>query len=348
MATLYLIALLAAIAMALTNPAKHLEERRPAADEAVHINPPAEQFVTLPKTGVTLCYETFGRAADPAVLFITGLASSMMTVPAGLLDLLRPASGPHFVVRFDNRDTGRSTAFPVPDDGSPAYALADMVDDVVGLLDSFGVPMHVVGISFGGPIAYSVAARRPNVTRSLSLLYTSPTGAGALPEDDLPPMRQEGVEIAEGIPIPDDLDNRDAWLTYFSDIQLKFMVEPPTEADRGEAHQMAEIIYERGLKGGTLLTSTNHNGAATGRWPRELLAEIEVPALVVSAEEDQFFSAEHGEALAADLSDSKFVLIPDLGHELSRRIRPTLAELLLENFAKGEKYWQGKSLEDRS
>src|SRR3712207_6990050 len=91
-----------------------------------------EQFLDV--NGVRLCIETFGRADDPAVLLIHGASASMLWWEAGLCEQL--AAQGRFVIRYDQRDTGRSTTYPV---GKPDYALVDLVADALGILDRLGV-----------------------------------------------------------------------------------------------------------------------------------------------------------------------------------------------------------------
>ena len=65
-----------------------------------------EQFCDVGR-GVTLCYETFGDASDPTALLIMGLGTQMV---AWHEDFCRQLADRGFhVVRFDNRDIGRST-----------------------------------------------------------------------------------------------------------------------------------------------------------------------------------------------------------------------------------------------
>src|SRR5687768_13215122 len=84
--------------------------------------------------GVDLCVQTFGDAADPAILLIHGAMTSML----GWEDAFcrRLAAGGRFVVRYDHRDTGRSVSYPP---GKPPYTLRDLTDDALGLLDVFGL-----------------------------------------------------------------------------------------------------------------------------------------------------------------------------------------------------------------
>src|SRR3954468_9437017 len=103
---------------------------------------------------LTLAYETFGDPGDPTVLLIMGLGSQMILWPEELCEALA-AAGFH-VIRFDNRDAGRSTVLdggPPPDlrrvaagEADAPYSLARMGEDAVGLLDALAVKRaHVVG-----------------------------------------------------------------------------------------------------------------------------------------------------------------------------------------------------------
>ena len=97
---------------------------------------------------VELAYETFGDRAHPAVLLVMGLATQMLGWRAGFCAEL--ADRGFHVIRYDNRDVGRSTKFAVHrpptagqllrrDRKAAAYTLADMADDGVGLLDGLGI-----------------------------------------------------------------------------------------------------------------------------------------------------------------------------------------------------------------
>src|SRR3954454_22643297 len=92
--------------------------------------------------GVTLCYETFGDEDDTPILLIMGLATQMIAWHEEFCTELA-ARGFH-VVRFDNRDIGRSTHFDFRPPtlrqmlsrrlGPQHYTLSDMAEDSAGLL----------------------------------------------------------------------------------------------------------------------------------------------------------------------------------------------------------------------
>lgn len=70
---------------------------------------------------------------------------------------------------FDNRDVGQSAK------ASGTYTIADMADDIAGLLDSLDIDKaHLLGLSMGGMICQEFAIRHPNRLMKLVL-----TGTGA-------------------------------------------------------------------------------------------------------------------------------------------------------------------------
>src|ERR1035437_1286199 len=135
----------------------------------------SEQFCDVGR-GITLCYETFGDAADPTALLVMGLGTQMVAWHEDFCGELA-ARGLH-VVRFDNRDIGRSTHVTgrPPTVGqllmrskrAARYTLADMADDAAGLLRELDLaPAHVIGASMGGMIAQLLAVLHPQSVRSL-------------------------------------------------------------------------------------------------------------------------------------------------------------------------------------
>ena len=132
---------------------------------------------------IEICFETFGDPADPAVLLVMGLGTQMLGWHE---DFCTDLAGRGFhVIRYDNRDIGRSTILssaPVPslgqilrrDKRAASYTLAEMAADGVGLLDHLEIERaHLVGVSMGGMIAQTIAARRPERVLSLTSIMSS-------------------------------------------------------------------------------------------------------------------------------------------------------------------------------
>ncbi|MFI5892331.1 alpha/beta fold hydrolase [Actinoplanes sp. NPDC051513] len=125
---------------------------------------------TLPVNGIELCVETFGESTDPPLLLIAGAASSMDWWEDEFCRRL--AACGRYVIRYDHRDTGRSTSFPP---GLPPYSGVDLAHDALGVLDVLGVHRaHLVGLSMGGALAQRIAVERPHRVLSLTLMSTSP------------------------------------------------------------------------------------------------------------------------------------------------------------------------------
>lgn len=298
------------------------------------MNVSPELFVTLPNR-VRICYQTFGDPSDPAVILVPGNAGSMLDWPEDLIKCLNSAGGTknHFFIRYDPRDTGLSTEFPVP----AGYSLGDMAGDVEGLAEHLGLctpskGFHVIGISKGGPVAYIVAARRPQHVRSLALMLTSP---GISP--DLP--QKEGLDLGF-LPFLAGSGNEKEMHVKYSMTLYDALTTQPTEEGRKEFEASARRIVEREMKSGTLYSKGPNHGMASHEgegWPGvETLKKIKSPTLVIQAAKDQIFGEIHGEALASAIPGAEYVLWDDIGHEMPRRIWGRMAQVLQQIWAKGE------------
>src|SRR3954453_16396973 len=162
-----------------------------------------ERFVTSGR--LRLWTERAGHPDHPAVLLIMGSAAQGITCPDALVDRLVTRGVQ--VIRFDHRDTGRSSA--VDFDAHP-YAIADLARDCLAVLDGYGLTAaHIAGTSMGGVIAQWLAVHEPARVRSLPLLSPTPMGyrpgpaeAGEPPApDDLPaPEPAFLAHLAAGLP----------------------------------------------------------------------------------------------------------------------------------------------------
>lgn len=121
---------------------------------------------TVQANGQQLYYEVHGDGPPLVLLMGIGYDSSLWTLAQV------PALSTQFqVVLMDNRDSGRSSRADHP------YRIADMADDVAGLLDALGVQRsHLLGLSMGGLIAQEFALRHADRLERLVL-----TGTGAAP-----------------------------------------------------------------------------------------------------------------------------------------------------------------------
>jgi pimeloyl-ACP methyl ester carboxylesterase len=257
--------------------------------------------------GVDLCVEEFGDPGDPAVLLIGGAASSMDWWEDAFC--ARIAAGGRRVIRFDPRDTGRSTASPA---GAPDYTCDVLTDDALALLDALGVARaHLVGLSMGGGIAQEIALDHPDRVASLTLMSTSPIGPGGPDRPDLPPptpaMR---AHFSDPTPEPDWADRAAVIDYYVADLHHfagGYGVDEPRM---------------RGLVGRAYDRTTDFAASATNHWiledggaVRDQVGAITAPTLVLHGTDDPLFPFAHGEALAREIPGARLLPLEKVGHE---------------------------------
>jgi pimeloyl-ACP methyl ester carboxylesterase len=285
-----------------------------------------EQFCDVGR-GITLCYETFGDPSCPTVLLVMGLGVQMIGWPEDFCEEL--AEEGFHVVRFDNRDVGHSTHVP----GAPPtvrqlltrsrraahYTLADMADDAAGLLRELDLePAHVVGASMGGMIAQTLAARRPELVRSLVSIMSS-TGRVTSGQ---PSLRMYGIFLRR---VPMDRGE------YVARMEKVFTVigSPGFPRDVDEIRTLASESYERdrdphgsGRQLGAII--------ASGDRTRELRT-IHVPTLVIHGSADRLVGPSGGRATARAIPGAKLMMVKGMGHDLPRGAWPQLIEAIARN-----------------
>jgi pimeloyl-ACP methyl ester carboxylesterase len=287
------------------------------------MNRPHEEIVQA--NGVDLCVESFGDPDDPAILLIMGSSASMDWWEDEFCERL--AAGPRFVIRYDQRDTGRSVSY---EPGAPRYAFEDLVADAVGLLDTFSLASaHLVAISMGGAIAQLVALDHPDRVASLTLISTGPASPG--PDDpDLPTMSEETVARFAEAPEPDWSD-RAAVIDHTVHLaRVSAGSVPPF--DEAAFRDLAGRVFDRTVN--IASTMKNHNAIDGGdRW-RNRLGELSMPTLVVHGTEDPVVPYGNGIALANEIPGAELLTLEGTGHELPRAVWDVVVPAILEHTAK--------------
>jgi pimeloyl-ACP methyl ester carboxylesterase len=288
-----------------------------------------EQFCDVGR-GITLCYETFGKPSDPTALLVMGLGTQMVAWHEEFCREL--AAQDLHVVRFDNRDIGRSTHVQ----GAPPtigqlllrsrraarYTLADMADDASGLLRELGLaPAHVIGASMGGMIAQTLAARHPDQVRSLTSIMSN---TGALTNGQ-PALRLYPFFLRRR---PAGLDE---YVAHFARMFAAIgSTGLPREPDQVRA--LAGVSYER-----------DHDVAGPGRQLAAIIASgdrtrelrrISAPTLVVHGTADPLVSPSGGRATARAIKGAKLMNVTGMGHDMPRAIWPRLIDAIVENAAR--------------
>jgi len=282
--------------------------------------------------GIELEYETFGRAGDPPLLLVMGLGAQMILWHEEFCAAL--ARRGFHVIRYDNRDVGRSTWLAdagVPDvpaalaaagAGRPVdapYRLGDMAADAAGLLDVLGVEAaHVVGASMGGMIAQSLAIEHPRRLRTLTSIMST-TG-----HPDLPPARPEAMAILL-TPMPTE---RAAHVER-SVRASRTIGSPAYPSEEGELRALAERGFDRGLNPPGVARQLVAILASGSR--RAALGAVGAPTLVIHGADDPLVPVEAGRDTAASVPGAELLEIAGMGHDLPRALWPTVVDAIAKH-----------------
>jgi pimeloyl-ACP methyl ester carboxylesterase len=250
-----------------------------------------------PVNGIEICAETYGDPADSAILLIHGAGASMVWWDSRLCAAL--ATRGRYVIRYDQRDTGRSTSFPV---GAPGYAMSDLAADAVGLLDALGAERaQVVAQSMAGGTALHLGV--DHASRVTAVVFvSSSTGAEGLPgpSADMPRL---------GTP---DFTDPAAVEKY---VVRSIEAEAAGHFDEAAARALVrtDMARARNYEG----SLTNHY-AMTFDGPRggEFDA-LKVRTLVLHGDADPLLPLPHGEAIRDAVPGARLVVLKGMGHGLS-------------------------------
>jgi pimeloyl-ACP methyl ester carboxylesterase len=275
-----------------------------------------------------LCYETFGASSAAPMLLIMGLASQMLLWDDQFCQQL--ASRGFYVVRFDNRDIGRSSllrgaAIPTRwqllrrSARGAAYTLEEMAADSVGLLDHLKVDAaHIVGASMGGMIAQLVAINHPD--RVLSLVSIMSTTGNPKVGRPQPKMMMRLMRRSQR--------EREAWIedhiaTY------RAIGSKIHEFEEEYKRERAARLFERGVypAGG----ARQLGAVVTAADRTEALAGVHVPTTVIHGDADPLVDVSGGRATAEAIPGARLVIVPGMGHDLPRALWPEIIDAIVQN-----------------
>ena len=275
---------------------------------------------------VELCYQTFGDPDAEPLLLVMGLGGPMTWWDPDLCTLL--ARNGFYVIRFDNRDVGRSSkgtgqvtrptllrAF-LGGRTKAAYSIADMAGDVFGLLDHLGIDSaHVAGVSMGGMIAQSMAIAQPSRVRSLVSIMST-TGRRTVGWQDprvvtkmLAPRGTSKEEYVAGARVMGQLIGSPGY-------------PEPEESSRARA----EETFDRGLNAAGVLRQMM--AVLTQPDRARALQSLTMPAAVIHGMDDRMVHPSGGRATAQAIPGANLLLIPGMGHDLPVALHETFAEVI--------------------
>jgi len=285
-----------------------------------------------PANGIELCYQELGDPDGEPLLLVMGLATQMIAWDEEFCGML--AERGFRVIRFDNRDIGRSTWISggVPSTlemtigrGAPAYRLRDMAADAVGLMDHLGIDAaHVVGASMGGMIAQCVAIGHPGRVRSLVSIMST-TGSRRVGH---PSYRTFGLLLGKR-PREREAAIERAVNTF------KVIGSPGYPFEEERIRDLANRSFERGHSEAGIARQLHAITASGDRTQR--LRELEIPAAVIHGKNDILVNPSGGRATARAIPGARLKMIDGMGHDIPRALYPTFVEEIACNAARAPK-----------
>jgi pimeloyl-ACP methyl ester carboxylesterase len=285
---------------------------------------------------IKICFETFGRPTDPAVLLIMGFTAQMTAWEDSFCEQL--AKRKRYVIRFDNRDCGLSTKFDgvtVPGamklmkaaaglGKAPEvpYTLSTMANDAAGLLDHLKIARaHIVGASMGGMIAQTMAIEHRERVITLTSIM-SHTGEPAYSE-----ASPEAMKALMEVPPRE----REAFIA--SSVRRAATFSSPRYFDPDRAAARATFSYDRSFypQG-----AARQLAAIQASGPRaDALRALKTPTLVIHGRADTLIRPKGGERTADVIPGANLLLLHDMGHDLPEPLWPIIIDAMVSHHEHG-------------
>jgi len=286
----------------------------------------SEELFAPVSPAIELCYQTFGEPADEPLLLVMGLGGPMTWWDTGLCRLL--AESGFYVIRYDNRDTGRSSrgigrvtrpmlikAF-LGRKAHPPYTMGDLAADGIGLLDHLGIAAaHVCGVSMGGMIAQTMAIASPDRVRSLVSIMST-TGRRTVGWQD--PRILPILLAPKGTSLEDYIAGS---------VRMGGLIGSPGFPEPPESNRArAEETYTRGISAAGVLRQMLAVLTQPDRGPA--LRKLDVPAAVIHGMDDRMVNPSGGRATAKAIPGAQLLLIPGMGHDLPPELWETFRDII--------------------
>lgn len=280
-----------------------------------------EKYVNI-RDGVELCYEEFGDGGAPPLVLIQGFTAQMIGWNPRLCQLL--ADQGYRVIRFDNRDIGRSTFFH-----GQHYDIADMADDTALLIEKLSLaPAHIVGQSMGGMIAQELAIRHPELLASLAIVYSTPnndylrSSVNDRPDSVQPTTREEAIALHV------ESESACASSAY--------------PQDREFLREVGALAYDRNPDKSGIPRQRQAIDSAPDR--SAALGGIQMPTLILAGQGDALIDHRASLKLHELIPDASLVLYSGMGHELPEPLWESIVSNIVANAAQASRVTERAAL----
>lgn len=292
------------------------------------------------KNGINLWVESFGNPMNTPILLIIGAGAQCKLWPDDFCKKL--ADHGYFVMRYDHRDTGKSSRI---DYQNSPYTIMDLTQDAVEVLDHFHIQSaHIVGFSMGGQIAQFIGAYFPEYAKTITLMGTSTSFKegfnafeGKLTSEGLSPPKAHYVKWATRVINIEELSPEEKIQDFLT--SWKFLNGDKAAFDEEVYNQIAIETYSQSK----LDNYANHALAMQASYEEHKNAPslIKAPTLIIHGNEDPVFGVDHAYALNKEIQESQLFIIDEMGHNLNSKFFGEIITLIKNHVNQSESFHRG-------
>ena len=275
---------------------------------------------------IELAYEVHGPPEGiPLLLTGAGAGAQMAMWPPKLVATLVDRG--FQVAMMDLRDSGLSTHLTQYDGvtrrrGELAYTLRDMTDDAIAVLDALGWQQAVmVGVSQSGIIAQAIACEHPDRVSALVSWMSQPTASLWLARPRIGRALRM-IKVMRGTSPDRDAEGQ-KWVELF-----RLFATKQYPADDDHWREAGRVAFDRGIYPQGLVRQFAATRAAGDR--RGALAQLRIPTLVLHGARDRLVSPKAGQATADAIPGARFMLLPNVDHQVPPPLWPMAADAIRE------------------
>lgn len=289
-----------------------------------------QKIITREK--LSLYTETFGKNKNQACVFIAGAGAPCRFWTNSFCEYFMKKD--FFIIRFDQRDTGLSSAI---DFEKNPYDLDDLAHDIIDILNFYGIEKaNIIGHSMGGYVSQWLAANYPNYVNKMAVISTGPIGETVdynfqLTSQEKALSEKVWKELQGHRPTSNFDESIEGYINVWR------LQNGTIDLDKQMAINYTKDLYFRSKHPPIFHPSfiaVINKTIANLKNRSSLLSAIKIPSLVIHGKKDTLLMPQvNGIPLALAIDNAELQLIPKMGHMMfNKELELTIAKRIIDFF----------------